>query len=100
MTPTTEATVTTPAELFAFVKGAKRGQRCRYHNGSLQNDRCGDSMGPQMLHLLAKAALKLADNDLIHLLQRKEGEESFAYLAVRSRKSCQLSTVRELHVEN
>lgn len=78
-------------ELCGWVSQAEPGEVVEYHRGFLGIDRTpvGRPMSTEdRLHLIAMAerAMRLAEQGLIHLVQRRLGADTFSYLAVaRSR---------------
>jgi len=81
--------INSEAELERFAANAAPGSVCEYYNGDLARDRAhvddkGESHGSVKLNRLAHAALRYAKLGVLHLVQRREGEGSYAYLAVRS----------------
>lgn len=81
--------ITTEAELERFVAKAAPGDVCEYHSGRLCCDRHhlddkGEPHGSIPLHRLAFKVINLAKQGLLHLVQRRDGEDRYVYFAVRS----------------
>jgi hypothetical protein len=99
MNENTETEVSTHSELHNFIDYAQAGERCCYHRGHLSYDRDKNtkSLGDGdriRLGELADLALVAAESGLVTLIQRREGEEVWAYIAVRTNKR-----VRPKHVD-
>ncbi len=81
----------TEIELCGWLSQADPGERLEYHRGFLGIDRT--PLGQPMslkdridLIDLAERAMRLAEQGLVHLVQRRVADDTFAYLAVaRSR---------------
>ncbi len=74
-------------ELCGWVSQAEPGEAIEYHRGFLGIDRTpvGRPMSAEdRLHLIAMAerAMRLAEQGLLHLVQRRLGADTFSYLAV------------------
>lgn len=96
MTPRTKGNVTRfpPArlrlseiELCGWVSQAEAGETIEYHRGFLSVDRTshGQPMTSEQrgdLIRLADRAMRLAEQGLLHLVQRRLGPDTFSYLAV------------------
>jgi hypothetical protein len=75
----------------AWVAQAEPGQTLVYHRGFLAVDATGVvskllSDQQRALRLVAAAALRAAEQDLVHLVQARIGPDQFAYIAVARRK--------------
>ena len=73
--------------LLAWLGQAEFGEVLEYHQGFLALDRSlrGDTMkdaDQRALCLVATRAMRLADQGLVHLLQRRIGRDRFSYLAI------------------
>ena len=93
---TTASASVVPFPLRAFRRWlgqAKPGDRLEYHRGFLTVDRSSAShhAGGERCGLakLADAALKAAEADRVHLVQRRNGPADFTYLAIKARPSAQ-----------
>jgi hypothetical protein len=78
-------------DLCAWVTLASPGETLEYHRGFLGIDRT--SYGLPMtaeartdLLRTCDRALKLAEQDLVHLVQRRLGPESFSYVAIARKR--------------
>lgn len=60
----------------AWLEQSNPGDRATYHTGLLTADRQADFE----LHRAAWAALRLAENNVVHLLQRRVGKLTFDYM--------------------
>ena len=79
-----------PAALFrAWVARANSGERLEYHRGFLTVDRSPGSRlaehDRRALAELAGAARYAAEEDQVHLVQRRNGPADFSYLALKAR---------------
>jgi hypothetical protein len=78
-------------ELCGWLSQAEPGEAIEYHRGFLGIDRTplGQPMSPEdrgHLIRIAERAMRLAEQGLLHLVQRRLGADTFSYLAVaRSR---------------
>jgi hypothetical protein len=86
-----EQTVSTFDELHYFIDHARPGERCCYHRGFLSYDRDPETKAlpaaaRDRLGKMADLALVAADTGLITLTQRREGDELWSYIAVRTQK--------------
>jgi hypothetical protein len=75
----------------AWVAQAEPGETLVYHRGFLAVDATGVvskllSDQQRALRLVASAALRAAEQDLVHLVQARIGPDQFAYIAVARRK--------------
>ena len=75
----------------AWVAQAEPGETLVYHRGFLAVDAVGivsklSSDQQRALRLVAAAALRAAEQDLVHLVQARIGPDQFAYIAVARRK--------------
>jgi len=75
----------------AWVAQAAPGETLVYHRGFLAVDATGVvskllSDQQRALRLVASAALRAAEQDLVHLVQARIGPDQFAYIAVARRK--------------
>jgi len=75
----------------AWVAQAEPGETLVYHRGFLAVDATGVvskllSDQQRALRLVAAAALRAAEQDLVHLVQGRIGPDQFAYIAVARRK--------------
>lgn len=82
----------TKQEFEAWHRQAAPGDRVVYHRGYLAVDRVRNSGGlseqdRRELLAVAKAALVLAEQDEIHLLQRRLEPGSYSYIAVKSHRN-------------
>ena len=73
--------------LLAWLGQAEFGEVLEYHQGFLALDRSlrGDTMkdaDQRALCLVATRAMRLADQGLVHLLQRRICRDRFSYLAI------------------
>jgi hypothetical protein len=76
---------------FAWVAQAEPGEALVYHRGFLAVDTFGSAspLSPERrstLRRTADAALRAAEQDLVHLVQARIGPDQFAYIAVARRK--------------
>jgi len=76
----------------AWVAQAGPGETLVYHRGFLAVDATGVvskllSDQQRALRLVAAAALRAAEQDLVHLVQARIGPDQFAYIAVARRKA-------------
>jgi len=74
-------------ELCAWVAQAAPGEVLEYHRGLLAFDRTAfgkfkDTPARAALDQLASRAYALAEQGLIHLVQRRHGPDDFSYLAI------------------
>ncbi len=77
----------TEIELCAWLAQAAPGELLQYHVGYLGLDRsaCGRSMSVESRAALSRTsnrAWRLAEQGLVHLVQRRLGPDSFLYLAI------------------
>ncbi|WP_050519585.1 hypothetical protein [Pseudorhodobacter antarcticus] len=75
----------------AWVAQAAPGETLVYHRGFLAVDTFGSAspLSPERrstLRRTADAALRAAEQDLVHLVQARIGPDQFAYIAVARRK--------------
>jgi len=75
----------------AWVAQAEPSETLVYHRGFLAVDAVGivsklSSDQQRALRLVATAALRAAEQDLVHLVQARIGPDQFAYIAVARRK--------------
>ena len=75
----------------AWVAQAEPGETLVYHRGFLAVDTFGAAspLSPERrsaLRRTANAALRAAEQDLVHLVQARIGPDQFAYIAVARRK--------------
>lgn len=75
----------------AWVAQAEPGETLVYHRGFLAVDATSvisklPSEQQRVLRLMAAAALRAAEQDLVHLVQARIGPDQFAYIAVARRK--------------
>jgi hypothetical protein len=82
---------TTAEELLSFVVGAWPGDRAEYHRGYLMVDADLEfsTLGePELARVIKLRALArdLSDRGLVHLVQEREDDFVYRYLAVRSRR--------------
>jgi len=80
----------------AWVAQAEPGETLVYHRGFLAVDATGVvskllSDQQRGLRLVAAAALRAAEQDLVHLVQARIGPDQFAYIAVARRKPLKAS---------
>jgi hypothetical protein len=73
--------------LTAWINQAVPGETIEYHRGFLGVDRTplGQPMSPEdrgHLIRIAECAMRLAEQGLVHLVQRRLGADTFSYLAV------------------
>ena len=80
-------------EFHTWLVQAKPGERLEYHHGFLAVDRSSASplseRERRALTKLAGAALKAAETDQVHLVQRRNGPADFIYLAIKVRPKAQ-----------
>jgi hypothetical protein len=74
-------------ELCGWLSQAEPGETIEYHRGFLGIDRTpfGQPMSISArddLNCVAARAMRLAEQGLLHLVQRRLGDDSFSYLAV------------------
>ncbi len=79
-------------ELCGWLSQAEPGETLEYHRGFLGIDRTplGQPMSLQDrldLITMAERAMRLAEQGLIHLVQRRLGDDTFSYLAVARSRS-------------
>jgi hypothetical protein len=78
----------TKTEFRAWLARAKPGEQIEYHRGHLIWDRSPASglteNARRALARVADAALKAAEDGLVHLVQRRNGPLDFNYLAIRA----------------
>jgi len=84
---TTGAAPLTDVALCRWIGQAAAGEAIIYHIGLLARDRAPQTqvLPPELcreLSAVADRALRLAEAGVVHLLQRRLGEERFAYLLV------------------
>lgn len=77
----------TEIEFCAWVAQAAPGEVLEYHRGFLGLDRsaCGRSMSVESRAVLSRTsnrAWQLAEQGLVHLVQRRNGPDDFSYLAI------------------
>ena len=75
-----------------WLKTARPGRLIEYHRGHLCVDRqqkpdAPDNEARAALHRLATRVLRAAEQDLVHLVQRRHGPEDFSYLAIKAGKT-------------
>ena len=72
-----------------WIRQARPGECFEYHRGLLTVDRSPASRLAEperrALAKLARAALKAAEADQVHLVQRRNGPGDFSYLAIKAR---------------
>ena len=73
--------------LSAWIAQAEPGDTLVYHRGFLAVDTFGSAspLSPERrstLRLTADAALRAAEQDLVHLVQARIGPDQFAYIAI------------------
>jgi hypothetical protein len=77
----------------AWLARAKPGERLEYHRGFLTIDRSSASRHTERerraLAKLADTALKAAEADRVHLVQRRNGPADFTYLAIKAGPNAQ-----------
>ena len=81
--------------LSAWIAQAEPGETLVYHRGFLAVDTFGTAshLSPERrsaLRRTADAALRAAEQDLVHLVQARIGPDQFAYIAVARRKPRQV----------
>jgi hypothetical protein len=73
-------------EFCGWLGQAEPGDVISYHRGFLVLDRVPKKDLPDAssaeLDLLAKCAMRAAEHDLVHLVQRRNGSLDFSYLAI------------------
>lgn len=77
--------------LSAWIAQAEPGETLVYHRGFLAGDTFGSAslLSPERrssLRRTANAALRAAEQDLVHLVQARIGPDQFAYIAIARRK--------------
>ena len=77
--------------LSAWIAQAEPGEPLIYHRGFLAVDTFGSAsaLSPEhrsALRRTADAALRAAEQDLVHLVQARIGPDQFAYIAIARRK--------------
>jgi len=77
--------------LSAWIAQAEPGETLVYHRGFLAVDTVGSAspLSPERrstLRRTADAALRAAEQDLVHLVQARIGPDQFAYIAIARRK--------------
>lgn len=77
--------------LSAWIAQAEPGEALVYHRGFLAVDATSvisklPSDQQRALRLVAAAALRAAEQDLVHLVQARIGPDQFAYIAIARRK--------------
>ena len=87
ITMPTRAAPISEVELCAWVAQAAAGEVLEYHRGFLGLDRsaCGRSMSVESRAVLSRTsnrAWQLAEQSLVHLVQRRLGPDSFSYIAI------------------
>jgi hypothetical protein len=89
-TPSQGTASNTPIPLASFNRWLLRalpGQQLEYHRGLLVRDRSPASeLAEDQRRIVAKiadAALTAAEDGLVHLVQRRNGEFDFSYLAIK-----------------
>lgn len=84
--PIHRAAAISEVELCAWVAQAEPGDALEYHIGFLVLDRCSSRlMSHERRVALARTstcALHLAEQGLVHLVQRRIGPDRFSYLAI------------------
>ena len=83
----TRPTVASEAALLAWLTQAEPGEMLEYYRGFLGIDRteAGRVLGfkdRRDLVTTAKRALRLAEQDLVHLVQRRNGPGNFSYFVI------------------
>ena len=77
----------------AWLQRADPGACLEYHRGLLSLDRSPDSNLPgarrRALSRVADLALNAAERDRVHLVQRRNGELDFSYLAIKANRTPQ-----------
>lgn len=76
----------------AWLQTARPGSLIEYHRGHLVIDRqpkldAPDNEARAVLHDLATRALRAAERGLVHLVQRRHGDDDYSYLAIKSQPS-------------
>jgi hypothetical protein len=84
--------------LSAWIAQAEPGETLVYHRGFLAVDTFGSAspLSPERrsaLRRTADAALRAAEQDLVHLVQARIGPDQFAYIAIARRKPRQAGAV-------
>jgi hypothetical protein len=82
--------------LLAWLNQAEPGDAIEYHRGFLALDRSHQSSAlsegdRQALCRLANLAMRLADQSLVHLVQRRIRPDCFSYIATARKRNCELS---------
>jgi hypothetical protein len=67
--------------MFAAWRQAEPGEALEYHRGFLGVDRTPSLKDRLDLIAMAERAMRLAEQGLIHLVQRRLGDDTFSYLA-------------------
>ena len=75
-----------------WLQTAHPGGLIEYHRGHLCVDRqpkldAPDNQARAALHRLALAAIRAAEQSLVHLVQQRHGREDFSYLAIKASKA-------------
>ena len=78
--------------LFAWLAQAEPGEALEYHRGFLLLDRAvrsirGNAEARRDLIRTSNQAMRLADLGLVHLVQRRLGDQRFSYLAIARPRS-------------
>ena len=77
----------------AWLQRAEPGACLEYHRGLLSLDRSPDSNLPEArrraLSRVADLALNAAERGRVHLVQRRNGELDFSYLAIKANRTPQ-----------
>ena len=80
----------------AWLQRADPGACLEYHRGLLSLDRSPDSNLPEArrraLSRVADLALNAAERGRVHLVQRRNGELDFSYLAIKANRTPDLVT--------
>ena len=82
----------TEIDFCAWLAQAEPGEVLQYHRGFLCLDRGAAGPGrrtasQRQLNQLAERAYDLAEQGLVHLVQRRLGKDSFSYLAIARPRS-------------
>ena len=92
------------ARFEAWLQTACPDSLIEYHRGHLCVDRQQKFAAPHnapvnkaraVLHDLATRALRASERGLVHLVQRRHGDDDYSYFAIKSRSSVRVSTRSE-----
>jgi len=80
----------TPDDFCSWLAKAMPGDTIVYYRGHLGRDRCRSTTAlsehdRQALIALARQTLFAAEDDRVHLLQRRHGDGDYSYIAVKAR---------------